>query len=397
MKTLTKIRVGFVSAAAALMCFSSCSTDDNLAGGSGAASMQEGVVLLSINTGQMGTRATGGTTPLNDQEKMVNDMTIGIFDANTGIAKTIKTFKGAGTGADVLADGKIYTDGKKSKVKIVSSTLKATDKVLVAVNTADDATAAEALLAAKNVTEFNKVSLASENIVKLANANKLPKYGEGSLKATSTASEYEADITVKNLVSRVTLENLTINMEGAYKNATFTLDKIYLTHVPAAVDYSKTGWTLKTFTPATDKYIHGISAKAQGPVEMKDFLKKAVTQAGLDQFLYTTPNEAVDDDKTTLVLAGQFDMKDGSPAKTIYYPLALNAHYDETTHKYVKADDAPEGVDLYKTRYGMNYKCSVTIKTIGTDDPWELLTPQTATISVEVADWLNVTQTSIFQ
>lgn len=390
MKTLTKIRVGFVSAAAALMCFSSCSTDDNMAGGSGAASMQEGVVLLSINTGQMGTRALDGTTDLNTNEKKIENMTIGIFDA-TGTLKTVKTFEGAGTG-DVQADGKIYPEGEVSKVKMISSKLKTGDKVVVAVNTSD--ASKTTLLAAKNLTEFNKASRDSKDILPLASAGTLPKYGTAALVDDAVNSQYKADVTVKNLVSRVTLSALDVQLEGAYRDATFTLENVYLTHVPSAVDYSENGWTAKTFTSTNDKYVHGILSKADGCREQDAYLKLPLTQAtvGLDKFLYATPNQAVDTDKTTLVLAGKFNM--GGTQQDIYYPLALNAHYNAATGKMEAAD--PQ-LDMFKTRYGMNYKCSVIIKTIGTDDPWELVTPQTATITVTVDKWQNVTQSTIFQ
>ena len=79
MKTKIQLFAAFLLLAVGALWLTSCSSEDAVQGSGNTGS--ERVLLLSISTGQtIGTRA--GTTDLTDDEKAIEDMTIGIFDAN---------------------------------------------------------------------------------------------------------------------------------------------------------------------------------------------------------------------------------------------------------------------------------------------------------------------------
>ena len=77
MKALTKISIGFLALVAVALWFTSCSSEDVVQNGGSQNEKDQRVLLLSINTGNQGTRSTTALTP---DEKQINDMTVGIYD-----------------------------------------------------------------------------------------------------------------------------------------------------------------------------------------------------------------------------------------------------------------------------------------------------------------------------
>ena len=112
-------------------------------------------------------------------------------------------------------------------------------------------------------------------------------------------------------------------------------------------------------------------------------------------YFYTTPNSDNGNNKTKLVIKGNFKADGTGNGETVYYPVKLN--YE------VKADGTtgvPSGVssaDAYKVLPNKNYKCSVTIKTKGANDPSADIDPTTATIDITVESFTDVNQTTVFQ
>ena len=121
MKTKIQLFVAFLLLAVGALWLTSCSSEDAVQSGGNTES--ERVLLLSISTGQtIGSRAE---TNLTDAEKTIEDMTIGIFDAN-GNVRTIQSLE-----KDTIAtagDGKFVINGTKAEAKIVTTGLKAGDK-----------------------------------------------------------------------------------------------------------------------------------------------------------------------------------------------------------------------------------------------------------------------------
>lgn len=394
MKTKIQLFAAFLLMAVGALWLTSCSSEDAVQGSGNTES--ERVLLLSISTGQtIGSRAE---TDLTDAEKTIEDMTIGIFDAN-GNVRTIQSLeKGASATTATAGDGKFVISGTKAEAKIVTTGLKDGDKVVVAVNTKLNSANAATFKAAKSVADFNKGYIDAISALTAASdgttlsAAKLPKYGEATLvPAGSNSSEFSADVKVKNLVSRVTLASFNTNIaDGPYAGASFTLSDIFLLNVPNTVDFSTNAWTAQPVS-----YIHGSDVDGTGytaATDKKAFLVKS--GAASNDFLYTLPNQYTGENpqKTILVLKGEFKKADEPTGKSVYYPLALNAKYDNTG----KAT-AVDGSTPFVTYPGRNYKCNVTIKTIGSDSPWQEAGPLTATVDVEVEKWTDVDQTTIFK
>lgn len=398
MKTKIQLFVVFLLLAVGALWLTSCSSEDAVQGSGNTES--ERVLLLSISTGQtIGSRAE---TDLTADEKAIEDMTIGIFDAN-GNVRTIQSLeKDASATPATAGNGKFVISGTKAEAKIVTTGLKAGDKVVVAVNTKLNSANAATFKAAKSVADFNKGYIDATSALTAASdgttlsAAKLPKYGEAALTSSassaSNSSEFKADVKVKNLVSRVTLASLKTDFaaDGPYAGASFTLSDIFLLNVPNTVDFSTNAWTAQTVS-----YIHGSDVDSTGytaATDKKPFLVKSGAQ--VKDFLYTLPNQYTgpNPQKTILVLKGEFKKAAGETGKDVYYPLALNAVYDNTG----KAT-AVDGSTPFVTYPGRNYKCNVTIKTIGSDSPWQEAGPLTATVDVEVEKWTDVEQNTTFE
>ena len=395
MKTKIQLFVAFLLLAVGALWLTSCSSEDAVQGSGNTES--ERVLLLSISTGQtIGSRAE---TNLTDAENTIEDMTIGIFDAN-GNVRTIQSLE-----KDTIAtagDGKFVINGTKAEAKIVTTGLKAGDSVVVAVNTKLNSANEATFKKAKSVADFNKGYIDATSALTAASngttlsATKLPKYGGEKLALSApNSSEFKADVKVKNLVSRVTLASLNTDFaaDGPYKDASFTLSDIFLLNVPNTVDFSTNAWTAQTVS-----YIHGSDVDGTGytaATAKKAFLVKS--GAHDNDYLYTLPNQytGANRQKTILVLKGKFKKDKNNTSETgtdVYYPLALNAKYDNAG-----SATAVDGSTAFVTYPGRNYKCNVTIKTIGSDSPWQEAGPLTATVDVEVEKWTDVEQNTTFE
>lgn len=397
MKTKIQLFAAFLLLAVGALWLTSCSSEDAVQGSGNTES--ERVLLLSISTGQtIGSRAE---TDLTDDEKAIEDMTIGIFDAN-GNVRTIQSLTKDGSNTSASAgSGQFVINGTKAEAKIVTTGLQAGDKVVVAVNATTNSAIdnAATFKAAKSVADFNKGYIDATSALTAASdgttlsAAKLPKYGEAALASSAAnSSEFSVNVKVKNLVSRVTLASLNTDFaaDGPYAGASFTLSDIFLLNVPNTVDFSTNAWTAQAVS-----YIHGSDVNGTGytaATDKKAFLVKS--GAASNDFLYTLPNKytGANPQKTILVLKGEFKKADEPTGKSVYYPLALNAKYDNAG-----SATAVDGSTPFVTYPGRNYKCNVTIKTIGSDSPWQEAGPLTATVDVEVEKWTDVEQNTTFK
>lgn len=399
MKALTKISIGFLALAAVALWFTSCSSEDVAQNGGGLNEKDQRVLLLSVNTGNLGTRST---TALTDDEKQINDMTVGIYDKSGNYRVVAKLASGAENKEASGTKPGTFTTGSGVKVKVVTSTLQKDDQVLVAVNRGDAFTSNP-----NSPTKFSEVTMDATTALQFKtsstdiDATKFPKFGTATL-PDGNSSTFTAAVNVKNLVSKVTLEDLKVVFSGPYASATFTPTEIFLLNVPDKLAFSTTGQA------STTTYLNGTAiAKPDGTsVTKTDVLAKKITASALSSvsggtasytdkpILYTIPNSSTSN-KTILVIAGKFD-KDGSASaateETVYYPLALNEDYLTDP-----SGAAADGGTKSQTLAGKNYKCKVVIKTIGASNPWVTTGPQTAELTVNVADWDDADQTTTFE
>lgn len=327
-------------------------------------------------------------------------MTVGIYDqkgnyrvvASLTSGTTIKEASGTTPGT--------FTTTSGANVKVVTSTLQKGDQVLVAVNRGDAFTSNP-----NSPTKFSEVTMDATTALQFKtsstdiDATKFPKFGTATL-PDGNSSTFTATVNVKNLVSRVTLEDLSVSFTGPYASATFTPTEIFLLNVPDKLAFSTTGQA------STTTYLNGTDIDKNGGTtgEKKAVLAKTITGASAlgsgsasytgKPILYTIPNSSTSN-KTILVIAGKFK-KDASPTTTeeiVYYPLALNENYSSEHPSGAAADGGTKS----QTLAGKNYKCTVVIKTIGASNPWVTTGPQTAELTVNVADWDDADQTTTFE
>lgn len=397
MKALTKISIGFLTLAAVALWFTSCSSEDVAQNGGSLNEKDQRVLLLSVNTGNLGTRSA-----LTDAEKQINDMTVGIYDKSNNYRVVANLASGA---ADKEASGSIdgtFTTASGVKVKVVTSTLQENDQVFVAVNRGTAAFTSKP----NSPTDFSKetmdavTALTGSSSGTTIDATKFPKFGNATLPAGSS-STFTATVKVKNLVSKVTLEDLKVEFSGPYVNASFTPSEIFLLNVPNKLAFSTTGQaSTSTTLNGTDIDKSGtntgtktaVLATATTGATALSSVSGGTASYTAQPILYTIPNSSTSN-KTILVIAGKFK-KDASTTteETVYYPLALNEDYSTDP-----AGAAADGGTKSQTVAGKNYKCTVVIKTIGASNPWVTTGPQTADLTVKVEDWEDAAQTTTFE
>lgn len=397
MKALTKISIGFLTLAAVALWFTSCSSED-VASGTNQGN-QESILLLSFNTGNMGTRSTDLTT----DEKNIEDMTIGIYSSDGQKLRTVQKLTKASS-ADEATPGskKFYIDGSNAVAKIVTTAaLTAGDQVLVAANTGSaDFSKKGTADGFKSVDIDATTALTGEAAGTTLTAAKLPKFGtsSGNLQASSTnKSEFSAsDIKLKNLVSKITLQSISVGFaaDGPYASASFEPKEMFLMSVPNKMNFSEKAWS-----SSPDSYFSGVdknflkvtlSTPSEGASNVLSASNKTFTGKAED-VLYTIPNIKTDANKTILVIAGSFS----GESNTVYYKLPLNV-------KSYNADGTPKdpvdtGTSAFQIPSGKNIKCNITINTIGSTDLNAESGPLTATLTVTVDPWDDLDQNTTFE
>lgn len=419
MKALTKISIGFLALAAVALWFTSCSSED-VASGTNQGKMSS--LTLTINTGKsMGSRATDwidedpGADKTNTENK-INRAAIGIFSSD-GKVKTIVELTPGTTGTNSLTQA----DANNATAKIVTSSLVASDQVLVAINAPSGRfTGCQDKDAFMKKTETAAEALANSTDVQVA--NNIPMFGSASL--SGSGSSFTTTVTVIHMIAKVSLTSLKVDFKAgsAYADAQFTPKAVFLINVPNSFQFDNTtdaqgdynnawlsagyehGWgTFATnydpATPNTDAattFTGSTFAKYLTTSELTGKTLKGVAGGSDDTYdksvyFYTMPNGQDGDKATKLVIAGQF--KATGVDKPVYYPLFLNATVNSAGTGY---DPAVSGSDAKKVYPNKNYVCTVVIRNIGADSPNTNLDPQTATISISVKDFETANQTTEF-
>ena len=400
MKTLTKINIGFLALAAVALWFTSCSSED-VASGTNQGN-QESILLLSFNTGNMGTRGAT-TTNLTADEKKINDMTIGIYSSDGQRLRTVqKLTKADSEGEATPGSNKFYMDGSGNAVaKIVTTAaLTAGDQVLVAANTGSaDFSKKGTADVFKSVEIDATTALTGTSAGTALTAATLPKFGtsSGKLQAGSNKSEFSAsDIKLKNLVSKITLQSISVDFaaDGPYASATFEPQERYLVSVPNKMQFSETAWINNpgSYFSGNDKGFLKVTLStpsSEGASKVLSVNNSKFTGTATD-VLYTIPNSNTEANKTVLVIKGQFQ----GETKPVYYKLPLNvAGYNAGKPTGAVA----AGTSAFQIPSGKNIKCNITIKTIGSTNPDAESGPLTATLTVTVDPWDDLDQTTTFE
>ena len=398
MKALTKIGIGFLSLAAVALWFTSCSSEDVTSGTN--QGNQESILLLSFNIGNMGTRSN---TNLTDDEKKINDMTIGIYSSDGQRLRTVQKLTKGSESEATPGSNKFYFDGSGNAVaKIVTTAaLTAGDLVLVAANTGSaDFSKKGTADGFKSVDIDATTALTGASDGMILTAAKLPKFGtsSGNLQEGSNKSEFTAsDIRLKNLVSKITLQSISVGFaaDGPYASATFEPTEMFLMSVPKEMNFSEKAWisSPSSYFSGTDKGFLKVTLStpsSDGASKVLSTSNKTFTGTASD-VLYTIPNSKTDANKTILVIAGSFS----GESNTVYYKLPLNVKgYDAAGNPTGPVDT---NTSAFQIPSGKNIKCNITINTIGSTDLNAESGPLTATLTVTVDPWDDLDQTTTFE
>lgn len=421
MKALTKISIGFLALAAAALWFTSCSSED-VASGTNQGKMSS--LTLTINTGKsMGSRATDwNTNPGADKtntENKINRAAIGIF-SSAGKVKTIVELTPGTTGTNSLTQA----DANNATAKIVTSSLVASDQVLVAINAPSGRfTGCQDKDAFMKKTETAAEALANSTDVQVA--TNIPMFGSATL--SGDGSNFKTSVTVIHMIAKVSLTELKVDFKAgsAYADAQFTPKAVFLINVPKSFQFDNTadaqgdynnawlsagyehGWgsfatnydANTANTDAATTYAGSTFAKYLTTSELTGKTLEGVAGGSDDTYdknvyFYTMPNGQDGDNATKLVIAGLFtSAKAGITNKVVYYPLFLNATINNTGTGYDPAFSKSEAKKVYPNK---NYDCKVVIRTIGAGSPNTDLTPQAASITITVKDFDSATQHTEF-
>lgn len=369
----------------------------------------------------MGSRTTDWSsdpagTDASQNESKISEITIGIFDGTTGNVKAIIEPK-KGTGTTPKDNEFTYnTENKKITAKVIAKALSANDDVLVAVNHAGKFGSVSDEKSFNAVTESLSEALGTGTS---QDNTHIPMYGIGKLVAgSSSANSFTAsDIPVKRLLAKITLDKLSVDFKGIYASAEFKPTCCFLINVPENLKFAdgkdswdmsaalNSGWASYNSSTGSFTYTAGnsdIVGTFKEFLTTKDLTGAATALKGAESsgtevysskvYFYTMPNgnDKASTKNTKLVIAGKFKANSTAQEQMVYYPVPLNVN--------IAADGAetPCLDDKYKVYPNKNYKCAVTIKTIGVANPNLNLDKQDATITIKVEDWTSVSQTTIF-
>ena len=382
---------------------SSCSSADEL-NSTSANDNKEKQLTLTIKTQEL-TKAAASADPNTTNENTMNRITIGIFDQAGTTVRAVQEFSPTSTESDATAGSNLFYNGTNgtATVSVVTTQLTNTDQILVAVNAP-----ASLFTGVSTAADFKTKTLTAEQALYtksdkssptdgIAVSNNIPMLGTATVSGSGTS--YSATVQPIHLASKVTLESLKVEFasDGPYSAATFTPTEIFIYNAPDGLTFDEANPYISTST-----YLTGESSSSSAAVFLStgDISTGATVLSGTNTFgtkyyFYTTPNNNVDANKTKLVIKGQFD-PDGSgsaPAKTVYYPVKLNSNVkSDGSHSVAEAS-----TNEYQVYPNKNYKCSVTIKTIGSASPGSDIDPTTATVTINVVSFTGVAQSTIFQ
>ena len=387
--------------------FTACSSTDNDGVTDGQTTNGKSQLTLTINTPDIsGSRAAITSDP--SDEKSINRITVGIFDAS-GNVRVIREFLG-GSGA---AGTNTFSTADSHTLSVVTNKLDAGDKVLVAVNAPSGLFTGVQTASAfqgKGVdagralaTNFSSESTAQTT----PQSSNAPMYGESTLTASASNSKsYTATVNVKHLTAKISLDDIEVAFDpkGSYNAATFSPTEIYVEHVNDGLNFNATAWKNASQLSGTSKPY--LTTGAITGVK----LSGATAKMSNKYYFYVTPSDknvpsGTGANAVRIWIKGQFDPDgDGGATKatTVFYPVLVNATYN--TNGTVAAAKG----DVYKVYPNMNYICKVVIKTKGlpgsgtngTDQPTagnDELKPETAAITVTVANWDTCSPSTTFE
>ena len=381
------IKSMMVPVTATMLLFSSCINGaefvDNTSKGSDGALK---TLTLTINTGttnNSGTRTTNITAEPTD-EATLNRITIGVFGSD-GSMKVIQEFT-----------------SESSKYSVTSpSSFTVTDQVLVAVNapkgTFDKVVTADEFN--QKTVNITKALTDSTDSVRESSSN-LPMFGSTS-NLTNDTTNYIATVDVHYLVSKIELSSLSVNFasSGGYSSATFIPKEVFLTNVPAALDF----YPYDNYT----YYSSGSTAAGYYDGEYTIFGKTTMSGNTYAKYLGTGILASTGTTPTTSTLSGTTSPDNtwgGTTATKLYFYTMPNINTSFPTRLVIKGDFDPDGSGTSSSassafypvtitdsmKPGCKYSLSVVIKTMGSKSPTTVFNSKSADVTVSVKEFSTV-------
>ena len=385
MKAIYKNIQGLAVAMLLTAGFASCANDHST--DTPAVPQGNGSLTLNIHSDAVGMRAAtkitdGGTnTTATNNEKTINDVTFGVFKAADGNLKgdiTRATTPTASTAGYTQEFGTNVAEADKFAVG---------DSVVLAINipTAVDFSGVSTKAGFYGVTLTAKQALTYGTGT--VDATKLPKFGKSVLVADGTTGNFTADVTVRHLVAKVSLAQLTVDFDddNAHNgHAAFTPEEIFLYSVPDQLGLQLDENGKYCFAPgvAPTQYLQGES----GTAGVVDYLGTGalslspMTSGSLANpyTFYTMPNQAglldqTDAHRTRLVIKGKYteDKDRDATGHDAYYAINLGSttdySVDANNHYIVTATIKGDGASTVNGAIP-NYQNLITTVTVA---DWE--------------------------
>jgi len=376
---LTKTLLAFAMMAGFAACSSDSDTGSNTPQG-------DRYLTLSINTKSVMRTTMLDSDPGSASEDAITALTIGIFN-DAGDAVKIEEF----------ASSAFDTSSGTIQVVITNQGLVDGNKVIAVANAPSGT-----FSGCTDITSFKAKTMTIDDALANGAAEKItnfPMVGNSTIAATTGNVNFTASVTLYHMVAKVSLEPVTVDFSAntLYPGATFTPTEIFLYNVPATQAY----W----YTPGTTATVYSGESSA---TTKKEYLGSGATTIDIakSHYLYALPNSETGDKATKLVIKGTFKATPSSAGSTIYYPIYLD--YVAPATAGAAGTAAAGDLPGYATEIGLtartpkvvyandNYKINVTIKSIGSTSPDSDLDPQQVTVSVTVAPWTDLTQSTTF-
>ena len=367
---------------------------------------EDGKLVININSTAVGTtRSTDLNTVADATEKTVSNLVIGIFrpadDAtNPGAKVEIQTLSSLNhdlSTSDLESVTSIARESGSASLSVAAG-----DVVLAVCNVPADIV--EDLEAATTLTEFRQTAFSIDNALIFNNddtgayANSgtaeapatLPMYGEGTIAAhTTITSAFTADVTVRHMVAKVTLNQ--VKLETSDANVQFVPTQVFLTRVPQKADFYFSDYSNLTygFNAASSYYYQGegTTQATDDNTVYRDFLSTdalsgtTLTSAnpnyGTKYVFYTMPSaNTTDATVTRLVVKGTWSDDGGANTTPVYYPIKLST---------VSAIGVVGAASIQPNSH---YKIDLVIKRAGSaDQATDLSSTNTAQANVSFSDW----------
>ncbi len=276
-------------------------------------------------------------------DDVIENFRLFIFDENNVLEKTMRT--------TVSAEVKTFTVGMFCGPKTIYAIANEKDENIADISTFED--------------YCSRVSTLANGAFVM----------EGSCSVTITPQIQSVKIPVRRLVSKIKLESIEQNLQGAYSGEPFQINEVYLINYVSAVKYHGEDYVPVDADWCSKREYNG---RDQGSSLTTASLNVQVLEAGVrtsvNKSLYCYPNPTIEDSvsETWCPRHTRLVLKAVVGTKHFYYPITLPVLKSNT-----------------------QYAVSLKITGPGTDSPDKPYNPSAASVEVKPVPWTNAERMDI--